>query len=445
MRRIVSLRRSLDRWLAKDPSLFTQSAQAMYARQRELESFYGGKLLPSVPDPLLVDRESTADTYSHLKTLIQAFEAEARAWVEDGDLAELGFSKLHAHWVQASYRPELPVVPIARVDGMWGDRGRFQLVEINTDGSTGIHDAFALGQAALDTPLGQRMAKTYDLAPASLYGSLANSIRDLHRRFGKSHDPRVAIVDWREIKSGDEQKVLCKRLGELGIDTVRLDPRDLRRKQGRLFGPDGPIDVVYKRVLTAELLARKDEVEDYVEAVLQGEVAQYAPFSADVVYDKGFLAWMRKRSSKLSPEVREALQALLPETHWYPGSKALEGRLRDKKDQWVLKPRTEYGGRGVVLGPEASQAEWEEALEAARAQGKFLVQRFLKPPLRTVKVPDPEFGFREQKLHSILGVWVIDQVPQGLYFRAGPDPVINVCNGAFGLPVLFGSKRSGPS
>ena len=128
----------------------------MKENQLELESCFGGEILPSVPDPLLIDRPSSRKLFDEISKLSLLLEKAAKDLIQNRSLeTELGFSKTHASWIYKSFHKDDPLMPIARIDGMWTGKDQFKIVEINTDGSTGVHDAYALGQSALKTALGK--------------------------------------------------------------------------------------------------------------------------------------------------------------------------------------------------------------------------------------------------------------------------------------------------
>ena len=353
-------RRRLDRIYETEPGLLEPGLEAMQARQRSLGNLYGGEPIRSLPDPLLVDPARAAPLLRRVVSLRRILEAEAMRLVrEDRFQQVLGMQDLQADLVRASgQRPGRPT-PIARVDGMWV-RGGLKVVEINTDGSTGILDCYALAAAAKEAPALRRLAEGYRLEARSLFRRIAAELVKLHHGAGGEGTPRVAILDWETVKSRYEQQELARRLTELGVPTVWCDPRAVRRTNGRLRGPDGPIDIVYKRVLTSELLDRRSEVEAYLEAVLAGQVLQFDPFTADILYDKGFLAWVQEPEvlGRLRPAQRKLVRGLLPGSRLFPGDPPRRAWAEKNRARLVLKPRTEYGGKGVVLGPKVSRKRW---------------------------------------------------------------------------------------
>jgi uncharacterized circularly permuted ATP-grasp superfamily protein len=54
--------------------------------------------------------------------------------------------------------------------------------------------------------------------------------------------------------------------------------------------------------------------------------------------------------------------------------------LSSHKDQFVLKPNDEYGGKGIVLGWETGQSQWDESLAVALAE-PYIVQERVPIPV----------------------------------------------------------------
>jgi len=44
------------------------------------------------------------------------------------------------------------------------------------------------------------------------------------------------------------------------------------------------------------------------------------------------------------------------------------------RDRLVLKPNDDYGGHGITIGWNTNETQWNEALQAALADGDYLVQ-----------------------------------------------------------------------
>lgn len=231
----------------------------------------------------------------------------------------------------------------------------------------------------------------------------------------------VAIVVSEEAKDyRPEMQWLARRLSERGLETVCLEPRDIRFTEDGLWchrdGTERRIGVLYrffelfdlKNVPKAELImysAKKDQVTvtPPFKPALE-EKSAFALFHHPVL--GGF--WQRE----LGDETFSALAALFPRT-WIvdprpiPPSAVIPGltiagrpvnawaqvaEAGQRERQLVLKPsgfsELAWGSRGVTIGHDLPQAEWAEALTQALGafdRTPYVLQEFHKG--RSVTVP----------------------------------------------------------
>ena len=100
------------------------------------------------------------------------------------------------------------------------------------------------------------------------------------------------------------------------------------------------------------------------------------------------------------------------------------------QDQLVLKPTSQYGGKGIVIGKQVTAAEWRQRLAAASELGGYVCQQivpdlWVRPALAGDDCP---------ACLTALGPIVFDGRFSGVYLRQMPaqaaTPVINAANGA---------------
>lgn len=437
--------RNLARAYAAEPSRVVEGGRRMAELETGLGCLYAGEPIPSTPSPVFLDPVAFRRFGAQVGAFVRLAERLARRMLATpGGLEGLGLSDLHKALIMKDAGRPGPLLGVARVDGFAGGPHGFRIVELNTDGSTGLNDGEGLAAAVLGSGALEPLEGAWRLKGASLFAGIAAAIRRLWAAHGRRGVPQVAVSDWETVKTRAEQEAAARFLTSQGIPARWVDPRQLKARPGGGLTAGGfRVDLIYKRVLTAELLAREAEVRDYLDAHLAGDVLQLDPFAADLVFDKGHLARLDTlaREGGLPPRDAALVRRLVPETRSFPGSAEDLAFARSERTTLVLKPRTEYGGRGVFLGSITGPEEWDRALAAATAQGKHLLQRLVDPMRLPVWVPEDGGTCRE--LYAILGVWWLDGKVPGLYLRAGDHPVINVANEAYSLPVLFASRRAG--
>jgi hypothetical protein len=225
---------------------------------------------------------------------------------------------------------------------------------------------------------------TYHKAIDALLAALLASYREWG---GRATPPAMAIVDWRDVPTWTEFEILRDAFKSAGVPTVVCDPRELVFQNGVLSGQGTRIDLVYRRVLINDIVAKPAECAALVQAYSAGAACVANTFRCKLAHKKAFFAVLtdpRNRSLFSSAEL-DVIRAHVPWTRVLADVQTdkddWRGGLLDLARAWrehmVVKPNDEYGGKGVVLGWETTEAEWDAALSAALGDppGSWIVQQ----------------------------------------------------------------------
>jgi uncharacterized circularly permuted ATP-grasp superfamily protein len=203
---------------------------------------------------------------------------------------------------------------------------------------------------------------------------------------GRAVPPNVAIVDWREVPTWTEFEVLRDAFAAAGVPTVACDPRELVFGNGHLVAQGVRIDLVYRRVLVNDIVARPDECKALVEACAAHAVCMANTFRCKLAHKKAFFAVLTDPAyeSMFSRAELEVIHAHVPwtrvlddvETQKADWRGDLLGLVRAWREHLVIKPNDEYGGKGVILGWETTESDWTSLIESALADpyGTWIVQ-----------------------------------------------------------------------
>ncbi len=238
------------------------------------------------------------------------------------------------------------------------------------------------GLAVMDRFKHGRTVAFHKTIPALLDALLA-SYRDWG---GRSTPPQVAIVDWRDVPTWSEFEIIRDDFEAAGVPTLICAPSELSF-DGRTLAADGRrIDLVYRRVLLNDIVARPAECAALVHAYEARVVCVANTFRCKLPHKKAFFAVLTdpEHAGLFSESERATIRAHIPWTRLLAdgaternGARAsLLGIARKEREHLVLKPNDEYGGKGVLLGWEASEAAWDDALQGALRdpQGSWIVQ-----------------------------------------------------------------------
>jgi uncharacterized circularly permuted ATP-grasp superfamily protein len=228
-----------------------------------------------------------------------------------------------------------------------------------------------------------------------LLGALLASYREWGRGGAA---PQMAIVDWREVPTWTEFEILRDAFVAAGVQTLVCDPRDLEFRAGSLTAHGQRIDLVYRRVLLNDIVARPAECAALVAAYEAGAVCVANTFRCKLAHKKAFFAVLTDpvNAALFSEEERRIIHAHVPWTRLLADVATEKDGRREgllaialrEKDRLVLKPNDEYGGKGVLLGWEMTDSQWSSAIDAALADphGTWILQQRI--PIRREVFPE---------------------------------------------------------
>ncbi|HEX6625435.1 MAG TPA: hypothetical protein VF064_17100, partial [Pyrinomonadaceae bacterium] len=266
---------------------------------------------------------------------------------------------------------------------------------------------------------------------------LLAALVETFREWGGAGVPNVAILDWADLPTADEFVLLRDFFAGRGVPTVICAPEELEYANGRLRRGDFPVDLVYKRVIIHELLARADDSHPLVRAYLNKDVCLVNSFRCKMLHKKAAFELLTdgSREGWFTPDEREVIRRAVPWTRRVAERKTIyRGReidlieyVRKNRRAFVLKPNDDYGGSGVSLGDGASESEWDAALAAALG-GDYVVQE--KVALRTEVFPVfGERGWALQPMYVDTNPFLFRGKVEGAMVRLSDSPVVNVTSG----------------
>lgn len=261
------------------------------------------------------------------------------------------------------------------------------------------------------------LSRAYETQMFSVVGGSSGMLDGFSRAIrslAKKENPVLAIVISEESKDyRPEMKWFGEKLGETGLKTHVLDPREVQFSEEGLWMDQGsgpvPIDVCYRffelfdlvNIPKSELIlysAKKDKVSltPPIKGFLEEKLA-FALFHHPVLqvfWEKelgeetfGFLKKLFPKTWVLDPKeippyaiIPDLTVGKRPITHWVQLS---EGTQQER--QFVVKPsgfsELAWGSRGVNVGHDLSATQWKEVLKNALHQfskNPHILQRFHK-------------------------------------------------------------------
>jgi uncharacterized circularly permuted ATP-grasp superfamily protein len=273
-----------------------------------------------------------------------------------------------------------------------------KFAEYNAESPAGAGYSETLAELFRELPMMEKFIKLFDVHTYPLSAKLLDALVMSYLDWGgTTKRPQIAIVDWREVPTWTEFEILQARFQKLGVPTLLADPRDLLFDGKSLTAHGKKIDLVYRRVLVNDLVARPAECDALLKAYAAGAVCVSNSLRCKIAHTKTFFAVLtdERNSALFSIDERSTIRNHIPwtrvvadvKTGHYGASIELLPFIRSQRNNLVLKPADEYGGTGVTLGWETPESAWDAVLEKALSgkHGAWITQERI--PIRRENFP----------------------------------------------------------
>ena len=320
------------------------------------------------------------------------------------------------------------LLPIARFDIFYNEEnGSFQFCEINTDGTSAMNEDYVLNQAIELNPAHQAMKRRHKFSVFELYDSWVKTFLSIYQTYEKRREhPHVAIVDFLENASITEFEEFRRRFEKAGISCEIAEITQLSYENHRLISPLGrPIDAVYRRAVTTDVMARKEEVRPFLEAVKNQDVCLIGAFRTQIIHNKWLFKMLHEEPTLalLNPQERSFVKAHVPYTNLLAEGSAHRNQLIREKDRWLIKPLDSYASRGVWAGCDCTEKEWKKHIDDSMGQN-YIYQEYC-PPFRTENICFIEEPAEFKAYTNMSGLFVYNGQFAGVYSRLSDGGIIS--------------------
>lgn len=430
--RIEDLNKRLVDEYAGDKALFEE----LLSVQSELGLLYGER--PTCPflRPHFLTRRQYDSVMRAAEQVSLAGERLTAAALEDPDLMDrLGLTDIEKRLV-AIDPGYAPVSASGRMDTFF-DGNDFKFLEYNAETPSGPSDQHQIEQVLWRIPLIREfLSETPHWRPKPRPKLLETMIRCYREHGGRERKPNFAIIDWEGVSTEPEFYVLKDYFESMGYQTLVAAPEDVEYDGETLHAGPFRIDLLYKRVLIHELLEKYGADHPIVHAYEDGNLCMINSFRVKVPHKKmSFGIFSDEKYEKIFTD--EQLSVLRQHVPWtrkveeakstYGGSEIdLPEFILKRKDSLLMKPNDDYGGAGIVLGWEATDAEWEAALGEAM-EDFYVVQE--KVPIAKEVFPVYDDDVSLDELLVDFDPYVFHNSAEGGMVRLSSSSLVNVTQG----------------
>jgi hypothetical protein len=434
-------------------------AGEFFARMRAAKLTFGDRVHCPFLRPFFLSPEDEERVRVVAETIADLGERVVTAALDDASL----FAQLHLR-PEESRLARLPVAygrvsTSSRLDAfLLPDSLKF--AEYNAEAPAGAGYSETLAEVFRELPVMADFAKQFEVHSYPLSAKLLDALIASYIDWGgTSKRPQMAIVDWREVPTWTEFEILKARFEKMGVPVVLADPRDLVFNGKTLTAHGKKIDLLYRRVLMNDIVARPQECAALVKAYEANAVCVANTFRCKIPHVKAFFAVLTdEQNAKLfSHGEREIIREHIPwtrvvddnRTAHYDEPIELLAFIRERRENLVLKPSDEYGGTGVTLGWETSEEAWDatigKAVSAAKTGGDagcWIVQERI--PIRREVFPyiTPQGNVEFKDMLVDFAPYLYRGKLSGYLTRLSATGLANVTSGGGQVPAFRVTKKS---
>ena len=450
------LRNAVDHYhtLLDDQVLAAQSYRMLQESLEKNRLIFGGRPLSPYLRPHFITFADWARVKITCETIWGALQKVKEAAVQDDAiLDELGVTPIERELVKIDpgYKQ---VSPTSRLDSFLTDDA-YSYVELNGESPAGIAYADSATAIFESLPVMEKFKERYEVQGFNGRPLLLEVLLDCWDEFcgGKAdRKPVIAIVDLKDLPTQKEFELFRDYFEGQGYDAIICSPYDLECDGGKLFFGGVQIDVVYKRLLVNEYLPIMDEAPALVDAYRAGSICMVNSFRGKLVHKKAIFAVLtNERYKHLFNEAElRAIADHVPWTRKFRNEKTINSGdgidlvewTRANSSKLVLKPNDDYGGNGIYIGWNSSEAEWDSAIEAALTDGDYLVQQRVS----TAKEMFPMIFDEQGKWAMVeqlvdLDPLLFNGVVGAAFTRLSSSELANVSSGGGMVPTFIISER----
>lgn len=431
--------------IERRPDLLEESRAFLEQQLNEVRFVFGGRMLSPYLRPHFVERREWDRISKTCRTVWGAIEKVGRIAPNDKLMLEqIGLTDGERDLV--SVDPGYSNVSVtARLDSFL-TTDRYQFVELNAECPAGIAYQDVAAEIFCALPLMREFSATHKVSPMYCRQNMLDALLTIYERVrGRGEKPSIGIIDYKGLPTQREFELFKMFFEEHGYQTAIADPRELEMRDGELYSGDFKIDLVYRRVLTTELLEKIDECQAFVEAYKTNAAVFVNSFRTKYVHKKMLFGVLtdERHQHHFSSEEQSAIRDTVP---WTRRVEDVQSTYRDQRigllefartqrGNLVLKPNDDYGGHGIYIGWESDEGQWDRAIEHA-LRGDYLVQERVTTSREIFPFVDGDGVQMIEQLLDLDPLLFFGEVA-GAFTRLSSSSLANVTSGAGMVPTMI--------
>lgn len=328
-------------------------------------------------------------------------------------------------------------VPMGRFDFFYYPDGRYKFCELNTDGTSAMNEETPLSDVLMETVAMKHFRDKYEIYRFELYQSWVDEVTTIYEEFVKgggqrSSKPHVIIMDFMSKGSPLEFEVFKEHFEKSDFTCDIASPDQLTYKEGYLFYKDKKVDIIYRRLVTRDMMDAYEELQPLIKGIKANNTCIIGSIKSQIVHTKKYFEALHHKDVRkyFTQEELDYIDAHIPYTA------ALNEETIDlyleNKDDYIIKPIDFYASKGVYAGKEFDQDAWRKHLIEGAKTG-YIIQEFCDKSMNKNLIFNEDGSFEVKLVNNITGLFLYNEKLKGVFTRAGFNAVISDLNDGYSL------------
>lgn len=255
------------------------------------KAVYKGKPLPFLYFPCIYSQEDIKRFEVITKDIFKIVNKSIDIYLKHPEVRPVwGFSKALESLVLMAHDYEAKV-PMGRFDFFYYPDGHYEFCELNTDGTSAMNEETPLTDILIKSKGLEPFLKQHEVKRFELYESWVHEVGLIYDEFIQSGHvravkPYVIIMDFIAKGSPHEFEIFKETFIEKGYDCDIVSPEILIYKNGHLYVGDKKVDIVYRRLVTRDLMEAYEDLQALVEGIKANKTCFIGSMKTQIVHTK---------------------------------------------------------------------------------------------------------------------------------------------------------------
>ena len=415
---------------------------------------YGIEPMPTLLKPIFISPKQGKQLQYTVEKISSALNKFINFYIENEEVRRImKFSDAENELfrIDPHYRSSLV---ISRLDAFMNDYD-IKFLEFNCDSPSGAAYSDIIEEGFKEVMSSYPFLDQWKIDYINRQERLINAILSCYREFRQKHPqfpekPTLAIVDWEDQPTANEF-VMHKEYFESkkGLKVLITTPQSFKIQGNSMVADGETVQLIYRRVITRELVEKLDQVGDFVRGVKEGLACMCNPYRSFIVGNKKVLDLLTDQRFQdiYDRDELKVIQKTIPWTKILSDVKAsykgyavnLPQFVSDNKDKLVVKAASSYGGKDVFLGRETDQATWDTIINRHIESEDWVVQEYISIPQEIFPEVADGVSLKLKKVN--INPFAFAGKYGGTISRVSDKSIINVSAGGGIVPTMSVIKK----